>query len=552
MRLPLITLLSGCAVALASTSTLHTPIIAPEGITAGASTFSGVVTGISLPRVWNAQEYGWTPDSTDRTSAATNLLQIVYAAGGGTIYFPPAAGNYRADGQLVIPNDGASPKPLQADILLLGAASGPNWHNAFLHSPSTLDLRYEGANGGKIETRGRGTLQLKNLTVSDGGSSANTTPLVHVTNTEFIANNCTFSGAGGTTQDAIVLGGGVAEANNGVDGAFQGYGTSIKNCHFTRLNRGVYLRTWANSVVVSDNVWQGNTGTIALEIDGTVASANGDFGNIITGNLFQMDTGYIYGMMLKGAKNNYIAGNSFWDSGSSVLSYFCVTNNSFGNTIIAGHHPTTKPDLSGSSVSMQYTTLIGGVQSKVASALHGLAASEFASGLIVKGKSWTSSSNYPGAFAVVDIDNANNNVSIGYESTSNVGMIQAAKTTTKEPLALNPLGGMVGVNVLLPTSTLQVAGSVAASMAFGGAKTLGATNYFYGVTSDGVTVTLPTAVGIPGRAYEIKIFSPATTATVATTSSQLIDGASSYGLSASNKFLIVRSDNTNWWIIGSN
>jgi hypothetical protein len=70
-------------------------------------------------------------------------------------------------------------------------------------------------------------------------------------------------------------------------------------------------------------------------------------------------------------------------------------------------------------------------------------------------------------------------------------------------------------------------------------------------TASGQTLTLPTAVGIGGRIYTIKL-SAIGTATVATTSSQTIDGAGSYTLSAQYKYVTVQSDNANWIIIANN
>lgn len=66
------------------------------------------------------------------------------------------------------------------------------------------------------------------------------------------------------------------------------------------------------------------------------------------------------------------------------------------------------------------------------------------------------------------------------------------------------------------------------------------------------TATLPTAVGIGGKTYTIKLIASATTATVATTSSQTIDGSTTYSLSAQYKYVRVVSDNANWHIIANN
>lgn len=66
-----------------------------------------------------------------------------------------------------------------------------------------------------------------------------------------------------------------------------------------------------------------------------------------------------------------------------------------------------------------------------------------------------------------------------------------------------------------------------------------------------LTLTLPTAAGHSGQDYVIKLIANST-ATVATTSSQNIDGATTYSLSAQYKFVRVVSDGSQWWIIGQN
>lgn len=597
----------------------------------------------SLP-VFNAQEYGWIPDGTDRTSSATNLLRLVSSAGGGTIFFPPSTLAYRADGQLVIPNNGGSPQATQVNIRMSGSAGGINWYNASSTPPSVLDLRYSSTNGGKIETRGLGTLAIDNLTIKDGNASTNTTPLVHTSNTTLEITSCTFIGAGGSGQDAIVLGGTSTVVTNTVNAAFQGYGTTITRNHFTKLNRGVYLLTYVNSVVISDNTWQGNTGTVGLESDGSAGAASGNFANVITGNLFEMDI-YRYGIVLNASKQNYLAGNAFWDGGSGMISAYYVTNLATQNIIVAPYAG-TKTVINGDAVSKESTTIISGESGRADSSSSGIASSEIAYGLVVKG-TYNSLSNYPGPLTVSDLFTPARNVSIGYDGTAEVGVIQAAKTSiAKEPLVLNPLGGNVGVGTTNPASTfsvvgaingtstlkvdtgaftngatfgtsgttitsagtfksggdsggsaiggnrvfLEAAGSVGWSQSaawsgtidtgilrdsagvvrvstgssgngqlitrfpllVGSTKTLTATNMFYLVNVDNVTVTLPTAASISGRTYTIKVIPPATTSTVATTSSQLIDGASTYSLSASNKYLTVISDGTNWWNIANN
>lgn len=71
------------------------------------------------------------------------------------------------------------------------------------------------------------------------------------------------------------------------------------------------------------------------------------------------------------------------------------------------------------------------------------------------------------------------------------------------------------------------------------------------LTASGQTATLPTAVGILGRVYSVKLTASGT-GTVATTSSQTIDGSTTYSLSAQYKYVTVQSDGSNWVIIGQN
>ena len=71
-------------------------------------------------------------------------------------------------------------------------------------------------------------------------------------------------------------------------------------------------------------------------------------------------------------------------------------------------------------------------------------------------------------------------------------------------------------------------------------------------TTTAFNITLPTAVGCAGRIYVVKQKGTANTLTVATTSSQTIDGVTTYSLAAVNKFVMVQSNGVNWEVIGNN
>lgn len=76
--------------------------------------------------------------------------------------------------------------------------------------------------------------------------------------------------------------------------------------------------------------------------------------------------------------------------------------------------------------------------------------------------------------------------------------------------------------------------------------TVGVNDYLIDVTGNTITVTLPTAVGISGKNYVIKNNGNGVV-TLATTSSQTIDGVTSKSLKSNDSIEVV-SDGSNWII----
>ncbi|MFN8252754.1 MAG: hypothetical protein U0V75_12855 [Ferruginibacter sp.] len=116
---------------------------------------------------------------------------------------------------------------------------------------------------------------------------------------------------------------------------------------------------------------------------------------------------------------------------------------------------------------------------------------------------------------------------------------------------LHTADAQMGIGTTSPNSTLDVRGSVSTSYrAFTGATTAGSTDNLLVFTgTSATTITLPTAVGCTGRSYVIKNASttgPTPLLTVATTSSQTIDGAGSWLLDDPNESVSVISNGTNW------
>jgi hypothetical protein len=107
--------------------------------------------------------------------------------------------------------------------------------------------------------------------------------------------------------------------------------------------------------------------------------------------------------------------------------------------------------------------------------------------------------------------------------------------------------GYVGIGTTTPNSTIQDSGSIAYNVVTKTANyTCGATDNFVICTTNTFTVTLPTAVGITGRVYVIKGGTPAKTITVATTSSQTIDGGATQTISGVGVVRVI-SNGANWY-----
>ncbi|RXK60457.1 hypothetical protein ESA94_08285 [Lacibacter luteus] len=118
------------------------------------------------------------------------------------------------------------------------------------------------------------------------------------------------------------------------------------------------------------------------------------------------------------------------------------------------------------------------------------------------------------------------------------------------------LHAQIGIGTTSPTSTLDIRGSLALNYRSFTASTTAAStdnNLLFTGTS-AATLTLPDATGCAGRTYTIKnvsTTSPLPVLTVSTTSSQTIDGGSSWLLNDTKEVLTVISDGSNWNVISS-
>jgi len=120
-------------------------------------------------------------------------------------------------------------------------------------------------------------------------------------------------------------------------------------------------------------------------------------------------------------------------------------------------------------------------------------------------------------------------------------------------LAISCANAQIGVGTTTPNSTLDVRGSLSTSYrAFSASSSAATSDNMLVFTGTAVaTLTLPDATTCAGRVYWVKSTSSnASALTIATTSSQTIDGLTNWILSQTNKAISVISDGANW-VIGA-
>jgi hypothetical protein len=138
-------------------------------------------------------------------------------------------------------------------------------------------------------------------------------------------------------------------------------------------------------------------------------------------------------------------------------------------------------------------------------------------------------------------NNLSNSIAIGYNalvSNSNSTMIGNSTTANAE----------IKGNLKTNGQTLSLISKTASYTA-----TLSDEIITGNTTSSAFTITLPTAVDKTGQTYTIKrMNSGSNNLTVGTTSSQTIDGSTTYVLTTQYKYVKVVSDGANWIIVGNN
>ena len=289
----------------------------------------------------------------------------------------------------------------------------------------------------------------------------------------------------------------------------------------TAVNTGAFAPTatdtgtWTNgaNVKVSDDAWATSAGFNQIMTSSIYNLPAIPFGSVIVGIEVILE-GQAYGTTDAGVAN--VGVELSWDGGTS---FSTGINNAFTNTTPATTAPTGANDSN-----LTYggpTTLFAG-------------------------HTWVYS------------DFTNTNLFVRFRNNGN----SAATTSAVDYVTIKVYYKPPASQVLMwdktnlwfnMDSALQIQGSFQVpfytrTQADYSTYTLNATDFtvYADTTAGSMTVTLPTAIGIAGRIYVIKKKVAANTLTINTTSSQTIDGATSWADTDQYATLMVQSDGANW------
>ncbi len=285
--------------------------------------------------VINILDYPVYGDGIHEDSTAFKLaIRALYNQGGGALLCPKDAthATYKISCALKLPHDTNNPA-FQPTIRIYSTsnnfgvpASNGGYGN---EGGATLDLRYSGAYG-KIQTFGKGGLELDHITLKNGGSD--NTPFLYTTMTTLKVHHVNFIGVGSDTActtDPIIFGGTTTANDTTPLAQFVGYGSEVYSNKFSHV-RTLQMRIYANSIDIHDNYWDARCG------GSTAISSNGDAsepnqGIIIERNLIQSQN-YKRVITLRNTKGAHIISNSHWDQ-SAYTQYSVYSSNSSGNVI---------------------------------------------------------------------------------------------------------------------------------------------------------------------------------------------------------------------------
>lgn len=301
-----------------------------------------------------------------------------------------------------------------------------------------------------------------------------------------------------------------------------------------------YIQSYSSGTTVSDLILQSAGGNVGI----------GNVGTSIASTLHVKSTPYNTAVLVTADSTvlspmvGIVNTSSLIDNNAKLFAISSYTNPAsaktvsniyIDNTIVSsGSLANVTYGIQGNYLTNTGSTLYGDYQN-----VSGTSSTNYA---IYGSASGSGSSNYGGYFVA-------SSGSGNYALVTGGGNVGIGTTTPATLLQVNGNAYIGGTTTA--TSTLHVGGSFATAIVTKTANyTLTATDHIVLCGTNSTTQTLPTAVGIAGREYIIKNISAVTT-TLATTSSQTIDGStpSTYNLTTQWQRIKVVSDGANWLIL---
>ena len=552
-----------------------------SGITFSAGTLSatgtgGTVTsvGLSLPSIFTVSSSPVTGSGTLTGSLNTQTANYVFA---GPTTGVATAPTFRALVSADIPNNAANTTGYASNIA--GGLAGSIPYQTAVNATSLLGIGTTGQIlrvvsglpawgtdyvGTVTSVSGTGTVNGITLTgtVTSSGSLTLGGTLGSIANSQL--TNSTISGVAlGSNLNALTIGTGlsgtsyngssavtVAIANSGVTAGTYGSAAVIPVIAVNSQGQITSISTQATNAPAYQGVWNASTNTPTLT--SSVGTAGYYYVVSVAGNTtLNGATGWNVGDWA-------IFENSVWQKipGSSSESFTNLTTTNLAVTGLTGYMygngasnvtasttiPTTS--LSGTITNAQLAnSTISGVS--LGSNLNSLTIGTGLTGTTYNGSAAVTITNsLPMVYPGTGIPNSTGSAwgtSYGVSGSGSVAL-------TTSPTFVTPILGTPTSGTLSNCSGLPLQSQSTKTSAY----TVTSTDdvILADTTSAAFSITLPTAVGIGGKVYTIKkINSGANIATVATTTSQTIDGQTSYSLSAQYSGVSVISNGANWFII---